>query len=99
MTERTECAGGYLVTSEVSSELIQLRQNAGVLRPIMQSVAVSSDTLSLFSQAGGLTAGWVAELASKPAADMAFASFNVSVFTAAGLAVVSNKLPADAGVG
>lgn len=97
MTEGTDSAGGYLVTPEISSELVQLRIARAPMRSLFSAVAVNSDTLQIASQTGGLTAGWVAELATKPQADMTFGQFSTSVFTAAGLAVVSNQLLADAG--
>jgi HK97 family phage major capsid protein len=97
MTEGTASAGGYMVTNQVASELIELRVQAGVLRQLIPSVAISSDTVEFVQQTGGLTAGWVAELATKPQQDMTLASFSVSAFTMAGLAVVSNQLLADAG--
>ena len=97
MTEGTDSAGGYLVTPELSSELIQLRLDKTPMRQLMPSLAVNSDTLQFIQQTGGLTAGWVAELATKPSADMTFGQLSVSVFTAAGLAVVSNQLLQDAG--
>lgn len=97
MTEGTASAGGFLVQDEISRELIELRVANSVLRQLMPSVSVSSDTLQFVSNTGGLTAGWVAELAAKPTQDMTFGQFSVSVFTAAGLAQVSNQLLADAG--
>lgn len=97
MVEGTDSAGGYLVTPEISRELIQLRVANAPLRGIMSSVSVNGDTLQIASQTGGMTAGWVAELATKPQADMTFGQISVSVFTGAGLGVVSNQLLADAG--
>ena len=95
MTEGTGSAGGYLVPDEISSELLELRQANAVLRPLFSKVQVESDTLRIASVTSGLTAGWVAELAEKPVSDLAFAEISTSVFTAAGLAVVSNQLLAD----
>jgi HK97 family phage major capsid protein len=97
MTEGTASAGGYLVQNELQNELIELKLNKAPLRGVIPALAVNSDTVEWIEQTGGLTAGWVAELAAKPSADMTFGTFNVNVFTAAGLAVVSNQLLADAG--
>lgn len=97
MTEGTDSAGGYLVTPEISSELIELRVAGAPLRGIMSAINVNSDTLQIVSQTGGMQAGWVAELATKPQADMTFGQISASVFTAAGLGVVSNQLLQDAG--
>ena len=99
MVEGTDSAGGYLVTPEISSELVQLKIAQTPLRGLMSSVGIVSDTLTISTQTSGLTAGWVAELATKPQADFVFGQFSVSVFTGAGLAVVSNQLLKDAGRG
>lgn len=96
MTEGTGSAGGLLVPDQISSDLLQLRQTAATLRALMSQVQVSSDTLRIASVTGGLTAGWVAELATKPSADLAFGEISTNVFTAAGLAVASNQLLQDA---
>jgi HK97 family phage major capsid protein len=92
MTQGTGSAGGFLVPNQISTELIQLREQLATLRPLFSQVQVSSDTLQIASVTGGLVAGWVAELAEKPVGDLTFGEQSVNVFTAAGLAVVSNQL-------
>lgn len=96
MKEAEGKTGGFLVPPDVSSELIRLRYFGSVLRPLFSSVNVTTDEFQIPSQVSGLTAGWVPELEAKPEADMEFASQTVNVFTAAGLAVASNQLLADA---
>lgn len=96
MVEGTDSAGGFLVPADVSSDLQRLRYTNSVLRGLFSTVQVTSDEFIIPSVTSGLTAGWVAELAEKPAADLAFASAATNVFTAAGLAVVSNQLLKDA---
>lgn len=96
MTEGTGSAGGYLVNPEIMSELITLREQSAVLRSLCSKVNVTSSSIQIASVTGGATAGWVAELASKPSADLTFGQVTASVFTAAGLGVVSNQLLADA---
>jgi HK97 family phage major capsid protein len=95
MTEGTDASGGYLVNPQISSELIRLRYQAARVRPLFSSVDVQSDTLQIAAITGGLAAGWVPELEEKIASDLTFGQVSVSVFTAAGLAVVSNQLLAD----
>jgi HK97 family phage major capsid protein len=92
MTEGTDVTGGFLVNPQISNELIRLRLAAARVRPLFSSIDVTSNTIQIASITGGLTAAWVAELAEKPAADLTFSQLAVSVFTAAGLAVVSNQL-------
>jgi HK97 family phage major capsid protein len=96
MTEGTNSAGGYLVQPEIMSELITLREQSAVLRALCSKVNVTSSSIQIASVTGGATAGWVAELATKPTADLTFGQVTASVFTAAGLGVVSNQLLADA---
>lgn len=96
MVEGTDSAGGFLVPPDVSSDLQRLRYHNSVLRGLFSSVRVTSDEFQIPSVVSGLLAGWVAELAEKPEAEMSFASTSVNVFTAAGLAVVSNQLLKDA---
>lgn len=95
MTEGTGSAGGYLVPDQISSELLELKVAHTVLRGLFSSVQVNSDTLRISQVTGGLTAGWVAELATKPSADLTFGEISANVFTKAGLAVVSNQLLRD----
>lgn len=96
MTEGTGSAGGFLVPPQISSEIIQLRQQDAVLRPLFSSVNINTTTLKIASVESGLVAGWVAELAQKPLGDLTFAELSVDTFTAAGLAVASNQLLRDA---
>lgn len=95
MVEGTDSAGGYLVAPQVSDELVRLKYYRTPLRSLFSSINVTSDTLQIAQQTGGLTAAWTDELATKTAADMTFGQISVSVFTAAGLAVVSNQLLQD----
>jgi len=88
--------GGYLVPPEISSELIVLREQAAVVRSLCSSVSVDSSSIQIASVTQGTTAGWVAELATKPNQDLAFGQITANVFTAAGLGIISNQLLADA---
>lgn len=96
MTEGTDSAGGYLVPPQISSELLTLREQSASLRPLFSQITVTSDTYQIPAITSGLSVGWVAELAAKPASDLVFGQISTSVFTAAGLAVVSNQLLQDA---
>lgn len=92
MTASTGSAGGYLVPPQVSNELLTIREQANVLRPLFSRVPVTSDTLRIAAITGGLSAGWVAELAEKPESDMTFGEISVNVFWKAGMSVVTNQL-------
>lgn len=95
MTEGSGSTGGFLVPPQISSEILELRQQDAVLRPLFSSVNINTTTLKIASVESGLVAGWVAELAEKPLADLSFAELSVDTFTAAGLAVTSNQLLRD----
>lgn len=92
MTASSGSAGGYLVPPQVSNELLTIREQANVLRPLFSRVPVTSDTLRIAAITGGLSAGWVAELAEKPESDMTFGEISVNVFWKAGMSVVTNQL-------
>jgi len=96
MTEGTNTAGGYLVLPEILSELITVREQAAVLRPLFSSMNVNTSSIQVTSSTGAMTAEWVTELGSKPEGNLTFGQITASVFTAAGLGVVSNQLLADA---
>lgn len=96
MVEGTDASGGFLVPPDVSSDLQRLRYVNSPVRSLFSTVNVTSDEFQIPSVTSGLTAGWVAELATKPEADLAFASATTNIFTGAGLAVVSNQLLKDA---
>lgn len=96
LIEGTDSQGGYLVVPEVSAELLQAREQAAILRQLVSKVQVNSDRLQIGSISGGLTAGWVAELAEKPeSSTLSFGQIEVNVYTGAGLATISNQLLAD----
>jgi HK97 family phage major capsid protein len=95
MGEGTGTTGGFLVPDQISSEILELKTEANVLRPRFSSLQVNSDTVRIAGQTQGLVAGWVAEFAEKPSADLAFGELSVNVFQKAGLAVVSNQLLKD----
>lgn len=96
MVEGTDSAGGFLVPPDISSDLQRLRYHSSVLRGLFSSVNVTSDEFQIPAVVSGLVAGWVAELAEKPEAELTFQSATTNVFTGAGLAVVSNQLLKDA---
>lgn len=96
MVEGIEANGGFMVSPEVSNELITLREGNGVLRSLFSSTNVTSDEITFRRLDNGLAVAWTAELAEKILSEFRGSSFSARVFTAAGLAVVSNQLLADA---
>lgn len=96
MGEGVDASGGYLVPPEISDELIPLRDAVSTLRGLFTSQPITSDTIRFVSQDTGLAVAWTAEFAEKIKNDMSFSEFEAHVFTAAGMAVVSNQLLKDA---
>lgn len=96
MGEGTDSAGGFLVPPEVSDELIPLRDSVSVLRKLFTSQPIESDTIRFVAQDSGLAVAWTAEFAEKIQNDLSFSEFEAHVYTAAGLATVSNQLLKDA---
>lgn len=96
MGEGTDSAGGFLVPPEVSNELIPLRDSVSVLRQLFSAQPIESDTIRFVAQDSGLAVAWTAEFAEKIQSDLSFSEFEAHVYTAAGLATVSNQLLKDA---
>lgn len=96
MTEGTQAQGGYLVRPQVERQLVLARESDNVLRGLCSKLNVTTNSIQLDQLGLTTTAGWVAELATKPeSTGMTLATVTASVFTAAGLATVSNQLLAD----
>lgn len=95
MGATTGSTGGFLVPTEVSDELIQMREARGVLRNLLSSSPISTTELQVTAQDSGLAVAWQAEFSEKIRSDLSFSEFTVNVFTAAGLAVASNQLLRD----
>lgn len=96
MTEGTAAQGGYLVRPVVERQIVLARELDNVLRGLCSSLNVTTNSIQLDQLGLTTTAGWVAELATKPeSTGMTLATVTASVFAAAGLATVSNQLLAD----
>ena len=96
MTEGTQAQGGYLVRPQVERQIVETRELDNKLRSLCSRITVNTNAISLDQITLTSTAGWVAELAQKPeSTGLSLASVTASVFTAAGLATISNQLLAD----
>lgn len=95
MGEGEGSTGGYTVPTEISAELIQMREANGILRSLMTSQTIGTSELQVSAMDNGLAVAWQAEFSEKIKSDLGFSQFTVNVFTAAGLAVASNQLLAD----
>jgi len=96
MTEGTAAQGGYLVRPQVERQIIEAKELDNVFRGLCSKLNVNTNSIQLDQLTLSTTAGWVAELAQKPETTaMTLATVSANVFTAAGLATVSNQLLAD----
>lgn len=96
MTEGSGAQGGYLVQPLLERQLVLAREADNVLRPLCSSLNVNTNAIQLDQLGIATSAGWVAELATKPeSTSMTLATVTASVFTAAGLATISNQLLQD----
>lgn len=96
MTEGTPTQGGYLVQPELERQLLLAREADNVIRPLVSSITVNTNAIQLDQLGIKTAAAWTAELATKfEETAMTIKSITASVFTAAGLATISNQLLAD----
>jgi HK97 family phage major capsid protein len=98
-SELTDAAGGYLVNPQRLGLYGTRERLAGELVARIPSVNIQTDSIELVKATNALSAGWVADLATKPeGTSPAFSLFNANVFTVAGLAVASNQLLEDSSI-
>ena len=96
MTEGVNAQGGYLVRPLVERRLVEAIELNNVVRSLCSSINVTTNAIQLDQIGLSTTAGWVAELAQKPeTTNVTLATVTASVFTAAGLATISNQLLSD----
>jgi HK97 family phage major capsid protein len=96
MTEGTAAQGGYLVQPQLERQLVLAREKDNVLRGLCSVLNINTNAIQLDQLGLSTTAGWVAELATKPeGTSMSLATITASVFTAAGLATIANQLLSD----
>ena len=96
MTEGTPGQGGYLVRPQVERQIVEAREQDNILRGLCSKLNINTNSIQLDQLTLSTAAGWVAELAQKPeTTGMTLATVTASVFTAAGLATISNQLLAD----
>lgn len=96
MTEGVAAQGGYLVEKQIERQIVEVRESDNVLRGLCSKLNVTTNELQLDQLTLGTAAGWVAELATKiESTSLSKSTVSASVFTAAGLATISNQLLAD----
>ncbi len=94
--EGTNSAGGYLVPTELSNDLIQLVNSYGVFRRYSGVREMRSDVLNIPRRQGGLTASFVAEGAAGTASTKAWDNVGLVAKKIMVLARMSSELVEDA---
>lgn len=96
LTEGVGAQGGFLVRPAIERQIVQARELDNVLRGLASVLNVNTTSIQLDQIGYSTSAGWVAELAQKPeATNFTLATITANIFTAAGLATVSNQLLQD----
>jgi HK97 family phage major capsid protein len=96
MSEGVAAQGGYLVRPQVERQIVEAKELDNVLRGLCSKLNVTTNSIQLDQIGLSTTAGWVEELQNKvEGTGMTLASVTANVFTAAGLATISNQLLAD----
>lgn len=110
LAETTDSAGGYLVPTEESRELLNLVNTHSVMRALCREVPMQARQITFPTLASGLTAYWVPEATDtegltpdgthqedgeKPRSDIALGQMAITAHVCAAKVVVSNQLLED----
>jgi len=96
MAEGTLTAGGHLLPSPLSAQIIDLaRAETRVFQAGARTVPMTSSTLKLARLTGDPSAAWHSENAAISASDAAFDAVTLTARTLAGLVVMSRELVED----
>jgi len=94
--ENVNASGGFLVPPQWENDLIDLREQFGVVRRIFRNRPMSSDTLSIPRRTSGLTAYWVTDNVAITESTKGWDLVSLSAKKAGVLAKVSSELSEDA---
>jgi len=95
-SEGTNTAGGYLVPTEFSNDMIDLREQYGVARKLAKVVPMSSDTLLVPRRNTGLTTYWVGEATAITESSKSWSQVQLVAKKLGCLALYSSELNEDA---
>jgi HK97 family phage major capsid protein len=95
-SESVNTAGGFLVPTEFSQAIIDLREQYGTFRRSTMLVPMGSDSMSIPRRAGGLTAYWVGENTAVTESTKQWGQVNLVAKKLAALAKMSSELSEDA---
>lgn len=94
--ENVNSAGGFLVPPEFETDLIDLREQYGVIRGLLRNRKMRSDTLSIPKRTGGLTAYWVTDNEAITESQKSWGSVNLTAKKIGVLSKSSSELNEDA---
>jgi len=89
-------AGGFVVPSELSAAIINLRDTVGIARQTCNVVEMNSDTLNIPRRSSGLSANWTGEAVAITESNMAWDSVGLTTKKLGVLVRSSSELVEDA---
>jgi HK97 family phage major capsid protein len=95
-SEGVNSAGGYFVPEEISMDIIDLRDQYGMFRRLVNVVPMGRDTMTMPKRVSGLTAYAVGEGAAITASDTAWTQVRLTASKWGVLSLVSSELDEDA---
>lgn len=90
-----DTAGGYLVPTEQSNQLIELLRSGTKVLPLCMEMPMNSDTLTIPKLTGGATAYWIGENASITESAQTYGQIILRVKKLAAFVPLSNELLSD----
>jgi HK97 family phage major capsid protein len=95
LTEGTDSQGGYLVPEVFVPELLRVIELTGVMRPLVRTMPMATDTSNIPSLSSGMTVYWPAENQEITQADPVFGTVQLLAKTMAALTSASMELEED----
>lgn len=95
LAEGTDSAGGYLVPEIFVPELLRVVELTGVMRPLVRTMPMATDTSNIPSLSSGMTVYWPAENQTITQADPVFGTVQLLAKTMAALTSASMELEED----
>jgi len=96
--ESIDSVGGILVPQEVSTYIIDLKEQYGAFRRNVRVENMTSDTKLVYRMGDDITAYWGSETGTLSPSDMTFNGVNLNAKKLYAMAVVSDELNADASI-
>jgi HK97 family phage major capsid protein len=96
IVENDNASGGSLVPVPLSTTIIELIEEYGIMRSLLTREIMSSDTLTMSKRTGGVTGYWVAEAGSITASAQTYKPVTLTAHKLAALVKYSSEVSEDA---